>query len=272
MARLSMSELTTYRWSFQDDVRHCRAAGFDGLGVWRDKLSDCGDECGSELLDLAGLHVSSLSWAGGFTGSDGRSHKDAVSDALAAVRLAGRLRTGCLIVHSGARGGHTHRHVRRMFCQALERILFLAEQLDVTIALEPLHPGCSADWTFLNGLDGCLDLLHDIGSPNLKLVLDTYHLAHDESALCRLDEVARRTALVQLGDAREIPRDEPNRCRLGDGVLPLNRFVGTLLSCGYDGFFEVELSGEDVEAEDYHDLLAHSRQAFEDLVGAAQAY
>src|SRR5205809_555085 len=136
MALLSMNELTTYRWSFEEDVRHYRAAGYDGIGVWREKLADYGEQRGKNLLDLSGLLVSTLSWAGGFTGSDGRSHAEAVEDALDAVRLAAQLRAGCLIVHSGARGGHTRNHVRRMFRGALEKVLAVAEPLAVTIAIE----------------------------------------------------------------------------------------------------------------------------------------
>src|SRR5690349_19331128 len=38
MARLSMNELTTYRWSFEEDLRHYAAAGYEGIGVWREKI------------------------------------------------------------------------------------------------------------------------------------------------------------------------------------------------------------------------------------------
>jgi len=42
MAQLSMNETTTYRWSFEEDVAACAAAGIPAIGVWRQKLSDCG--------------------------------------------------------------------------------------------------------------------------------------------------------------------------------------------------------------------------------------
>jgi hypothetical protein len=45
-------------------------------------------------------------------------------------------------------------------------------------------------------------------------------------------------------------------------MVPLRRIIGKLLAAGYDGFFEVELIGEEIEASDYHDLLHGSRQAF----------
>jgi sugar phosphate isomerase/epimerase len=271
MARVSMNEFTTYRWSFEEDVHHYRDAGYDGIGVWRDKLADFGEEKGAELLSDSQLAVSSLLWAGGFTGSDGRSYRDAIADGLEAVRLAALLQAESLVVHSGARGGHTNNHVRRLFRGALEKMLQLAEPLGVTLALEPMHCSCSADWTFLEGLDEMLGLIGDIGSERMKLAFDCYHLGHDEAILARLPDLVPHLAIVQLGDARNAPRGEQNRCRLGDGVLAPGRLVASLLAAGYDGFFEVELIGEEIESVDYYDLVFHSRQAFEEYVEAAEA-
>ena len=55
MLRLAMNELTTYRWSFEEDIRYYKAAGFEGIGIWRSKLSDCGEEDGIRKLRASGL-------------------------------------------------------------------------------------------------------------------------------------------------------------------------------------------------------------------------
>ena len=44
MLKLSVSELSTYRWGFEEDVLHYRQAGFSALGIWRPKLAEYGDE------------------------------------------------------------------------------------------------------------------------------------------------------------------------------------------------------------------------------------
>ncbi|MCG8587256.1 MAG: sugar phosphate isomerase/epimerase, partial [Pirellulales bacterium] len=123
MARLSINELTTYRWSFEEDVLHSAAAGYEAIGVWRPKLADFGEDKGCELLRESGLAVSNLLWAGGFTGSDGRSFADSVDDATEAVRLAADMQAGCLILYSGSAAQHTARHARRLFVTALEELL-----------------------------------------------------------------------------------------------------------------------------------------------------
>jgi len=269
MASLSMNEMTTYRWSFDEDVRNYSTAGIAGIGVWRQKLSDFGEEKGVELLRDAGLSVSSLLWAGGFTGSDGRSYKDSVEDARDATRLAGRLKAGCLIVYSGARAGHTHNHARRLFKSALNELLPFAAELGVTLAIEPMHEGCASEWTFLTSLNDSLNLIGEIGDPALKLVVDTYHLGHDPALVEQLPLVADHIAIVHLGDAKAPPQGEQNRCLLGDGTVPLANILATLERAGYEGFYDVELMGEEIETMDYHELLRHSKQAFDTWSGVA---
>jgi len=267
MARLSINELTTFRWTFEEDVHRYKSAGVEGIGVWRQKLSDFGEEKGIELLLESGLRVSSLLWAGGFTGSEGRSHKESVEDAKEAIRLASAMDADCLIVYSGPRAGHTRNHARRLLRSALDQILPLAADVDLRLAIEPMHPGCAADWTFLTDVSEALDLLAAYDSPHLKLAFDTYHLCHQGDIVSLLPRIAPHVAIVQLGDAKEPPEDEPNRFPLGEGGLPLGEVVRAFESSGYQGFYDVELMGEAIEQTGYADLVAQSKAAFENLLG-----
>ncbi len=264
MGRLAISELTTFRWSFEEDVARYRAAGVTGVGVWRQKLADCGELRGATLLLEAGLAASSLQWAGGFTGSDGHSHAESLADARLAIETASALRAGCLIVHSGARGAHTFNHARRLFRQALDNLLPLAEERGVKLAIEPMNGDCGGDFTFLHCFDETLKLIADCNSPALGLALDTYHWGHQPLLLDRLPQLVPHLALVQLGDAREPPCREPNRCPLGEGTIPLREIVLGLTAAGYNGYYEVELMGEEIEASDYCELITRSQRAFDE--------
>jgi len=269
MGRLAINELTTFRWSLEEDIEHYAAAGIGAMGVWRQKLAECGEDKGAELLSEAGLTVSSLQWAGGFTGSCGPSHEENLADARAAIRLAAQLHAGCLIIHSGARGIHTHNHARRLFRQALDKLLPVAEDWGVTLAVEPMRGDCGSEWTFLNCLDETADLVASYDSSALRIALDAYHWGHHPALLERLPGLVPRLALVQLGDARQPPAGEPNRCPLGQGILPLQQIVAGLTAAAYDGFYEVELMGEEIESCDYRDLLAQSIRTFDDWTAAA---
>jgi sugar phosphate isomerase/epimerase len=266
MAILSVNETTTFRWSFAEDVVRYAAEGIPAIGVWRQKLSDCCPVKSRKLLDQHRMKVSHLHWAGGFTGSDGRSFRESLDDAFEAIRTAAVLGAAALVVYSGARSGHTHGHARRLLFEALKQLAPEADELGVDLALEPMHPGCAAEWTFLTSLDDVLDAIEKCGSPRVKLVLDTYHLGHEANLAERIAQFVPRVALVQLGDARKPPHGEQNRCRLGEGCLPLKEIVAALKAAGYDGYYDVELLGEELESADYHSLLEHAKTAFGELV------
>jgi len=269
MALLSINELTTYRWSFEDDVQRYADAGIRAIGVWRQKLSDFGEEKGIELIDDVGLRVSNLMWAGGFTGSDGRSYKDALVDAHDAIRLAADLRAGCLIVFSGAQGGHTTNHATRLLRDALKAMVPVAVDFGVTLALKPMDAGCAKDCTFLTTLDETVDLIEQFDSPALKLAFDTYHFGLAPTTIALLPQIVPRIAIVQLGDAKQRPVGEQNRCRLGDGAIPFREIFEKLAEGGYDGDYDVKLLGEDVEPFEYEDLLSHSKSQFESWLPSA---
>lgn len=263
MIQLSMNELTTMRWSLEEDIEEYAQAGFDGVGVWRQKLSDIEEDSAAELLIRKGLKCSNLLWGGGFTGSDGISFRDSVVDAVDAIRSAGRLGADCLVIYSGAWGGHTRSHAQRLVQNALREILPFAEEFGVALALEPMHPGCGADWTFLETPEETLELIDPLENPFLKVALDTYHFGfsclEDASQLDYLAAITNRIGVVHLGDGHSTPDGEQNRCPLGDGCLPIHSIIETLVRSGYEGFFDVELIGEGVEQIDYPTLIQQSR-------------
>lgn len=271
MAQLSINEMTTFRWTFDEDIAHYVRLEIPAIGIWRQKLSDYGEERGLDLLRESGLRVSNLLWAGGFTGSDGRTFQDSLDDAAEAVQLCSELDCRCLVIYTGARAGHTHNHARRLIRDALRMLLPLAEEHGVILAVEPMHAGCAGEWTFLTDLDETLGLIDAVASPHVRLAFDTYHLGHDPQLVARIPKVASQVAIVHLGDGREPPLREQNRCHLGEGRLPLREIVVALQQAGYDGYYDLELLGEEIEATDYCQLIDRSKRAFAEWVDCPSA-
>jgi sugar phosphate isomerase/epimerase len=266
MAELAMNETTTFRWSFEEDVARYAAAGITAIGVWRHKLSDCGQARAAELLRRSGLKVAHLFWAGGFTGSEGRTYRESIEDGAEAIRTAAELDCRTLVVCTGPRAGHTGNHAWRLVRGALVELATLAAEAGVTLAVEPMHPGCAAQWTFLTSLDDTVRLLEMVAHPHVKMVFDTYHLGWEPGLSDRIAAIAPQVALVQLADGRRPPAGEQNRCRLGDGNVPLAEIIAALKAGGYNGYYDVELLGEELETADYASLLEHAREAFARLV------
>ncbi len=265
MTLLSMNEMTTYRWSLAQDVENYQEAGYNGIGVWRQKLIDENEDQAIELLTHSGLSVTSLSWAGGFTGSDGRALAESIEDAADAIRLGAALMAGCLVVYPGGRNNHIYRHAGRLLRLALDELLPMAEMLDVSLAIEPMHAACAADWTFLTSLESAIDLVEEFDSPFLKIAYDTYHFPLGSRRRQILTHLAPYIGIVFLGDRLQPASVEQERCPLGHGRLPLLEIVATLQEAGYSGAYDVKLMGPDFEACDYWTLLEQSQLAFSEL-------
>ena len=268
MTLLSMNELTTFRWSLEEDVEHYQHAGYQSIGVWRQKLADGEEDRGIDLLAASGLSVSNVLWAGGFTGSDGRALDESIDDAAQAIRLAAALHAGCLVVYSGGRNNHTYRHAGRLLRTALDELLPLAETFEVPLALEPMHPRCAADCTFLTDLDSVVALIDEFQSNYLKLAYDTYHFPLGAAQRNTLAKLAPYIGIVHLADRRVPPSIDQERCPFGQGRVPLAEIVTTLLESGYTGAFDVKLLGPEIGLNDYWMLLEQSQLTFTELVHA----
>lgn len=265
MPRISINEMTTYRWSFLEDVTGYQALGVQSLGLWRPKLSDFGEERGIELLRESGLAVSSVWTAGGFTGSDGQTFREAVDDALEALRLAAEVRAGCLVVVSGARASHTLSHARRLVRDALLELGDAAARSGLSVAVQPLrqrpHDRCS----FLPSLDAALELLEWCDHPQVGLVFDFLHLWQEPDLCRRVPDVLRWIKIAALCDARLPARSDDDRCFPGEGRLPLGEMVAALETAGYRGLYDVQLLGRRCWDHDCSELVRQSLDALESI-------
>ncbi|MCA9234365.1 MAG: sugar phosphate isomerase/epimerase [Planctomycetales bacterium] len=261
MSTLSMNQVTTYRWNLDEEVQRYREAGYEGIGVWRQKLADFGESRGIDLIAESGLRVTHLAWAGGFTGSDGRTFNESMHDAIEAVQTAAALQAGCLVVYPGGRNNHTYRHAERLLHAALDELLDYATAADVVLALEPVHQACAAEWSFQTEAGEAVAFIERFASPHLKLALDAYHFGDCPEVLANLGELAPHTALVHVADRREPRSIDQSRCALGAGAIPLAEFVTGLIDAGYAGDFDVKIYGPDATPADYESLLASSLAA-----------
>jgi sugar phosphate isomerase/epimerase len=269
MKKIAVSQLTTLRWSLEQDVQAAVRRGISGIGLWRPKVEDIGIDATIEQLALAGLRASSLSWVGGFTGSDGRRFCEAVDDAIDAVEQASLLGADTLVVLAGGRNNHIRRHLSRTIRKAMDEVNAVAVAHDVKLAIEPFHRGCGDEWSFVNDMRATMEIVAEVGSFNLGLALDTYHLGMDREMPQFVGGLIEFLHLVQLGDTRHSPLGEMNRCLLGDGCVPIPEILESLAAAGYDGWIEIEVLGQDVERLGYDHILDHSLayvDQFRDLV------
>ncbi len=258
IAQLSMNQLSTCRWSLDEDVHHYANAGFRHIGLWRRKVDDFGLERTAEILADHRLSASHLAWAGGFTGNCGNGWQDGIEDASRAIRDAAFLQAPALTVFAGGRNSHTSRHARRLLDSALDGLIGEAAVHEVTLALKPVHPAFVDEWSFLTRLQDAAAVVEEFDSPWLKLCVDTYHFSNLGAKPALIERIAPLTAVLQMGDSSTNVSREQYRCNLGEGIVPNQAIVDAFVAAGYAGAIDVKLFGAARSSQNYDDLLAHA--------------
>lgn len=128
------------------------------------------------------------------------------------------------------RPGTTEKDIRAWFVEGLHEYVKMAEDFGVTLLLEPIN---RYEINFINRVDEALPILDEVPSPNLKLLLDAFHMNIEEASIPR----AIRAAGDKIGHFHFV---DSNRWPPGYGHTDLKEVVGELTKIGYEGFLGVE--------------------------------
>ncbi|MFF1877925.1 hydroxypyruvate isomerase family protein [Leifsonia sp. NPDC058230] len=110
----------------------------------------------------------------------------------------------------------------------------ILEGSDVTLLLEPLNTRVDHVGTYLSSTREGLDIVREIGSPHVKLLLDAYHALMMDEDLAEV--VGGDTALIGHVQVADVPgRHEP-----GTGTIDWERQLGILRELGYTDWFGME--------------------------------
>ena len=277
--RVSVSQITTFRSSFADDVRAYAEAGLDGIGVWELKLPDGGDAEALEQLAASGLGSASavpavpsilpLPLLGGPV--DPAERVDAICASL--ERLAAFTPSG-IVCLTGTAEGRDPDEARSIVVDGLRTISAEAERHGLRIALEPYQREGGELWTIVSSIPEAVELIEDAGEPEaLGIQFDVWHLWNTPTLM---DDIARecdRFAGVHVCDWREPTRGWADRALPGDGAADLPAILAALDAAGWDGFYDIEIFSDDgTFGSEYADsfwaapveeTLARARVAFE---------
>ena len=235
--RLSVNSLSSLYQSLDDDITMWRDLGVDHVGLISPKLEAAGWDASRRMLAEANLHVSNLA-----------IEVRAIEES---VEFAADVGAKALYLCSGGAASLTWDEAVGRFCDEVAPYIPRARELGVSLAVEPTNP-LRADISFVFTLRDALDLARAAG---IRVVLDFYSCWYERG----LREVVRdnvdMVALVQVCDYAVGTFDTPNRVVPGDGDMPLERLVATMLEAGYDGAFDLEIIGPRIESEGYRSAV-----------------
>jgi sugar phosphate isomerase/epimerase len=238
----SISEVTTFPATFEEDLTAYRAAGVDGVGIWEFKLPKGQDAHSIDALRASGLTATICVPEAPCIVPDSyfREPRDPVErrKALcASIRRFAAFNPVGVMVLSGAPGDDPAQ-TRRTVVEGLKAAADTAGEVGVTLGFEAIRKSAGS---LISTVPETLELLEDIGAPNIQVIFDTWHFWDLPGILDDLGKLANRFICIQVNDRREPPRSWADRLLPGDGTLDLPAFFATLDSAGFKGWYDLEI-------------------------------
>lgn len=253
MDRISINQITTYHWSLEESLHGLVAGGIPAVGLWNRKILDLEPAQSAELVIDSGLKVSSISLAGGFTGSNEYSFDEAIADATQLIEFAGQVNAAAVQVASGPRAGHTVNHARELTVDALKRLGDVAGANGIRLALKTMQTPQARSWTFLNSIESTLELIDACQHPAVGIVVDPAHIWHDKSAKNLITDMISLIAAVQISEMKSGESAQE--------LFPEFDLIETIHEAGYQGYFDLEIWSEQIWQSDYSEMLTSLRLA-----------
>lgn len=214
-------------------------------------------------LGQRGLHIQSIhapSWGAGgvydLSSLDEATRDKAVHWHQATLRAARLLGAGYITIHGGDRieePDQRPRHIEAAI-QSIGRLVPLAEQLEVTIALENiLDPYLPRDLSeavaLVEGVDSeRFRMIFDIGHAFLSDGLDAWLARFDDFPFCAVH------ATDNHGRVRNTSNDDEHLFP-GRGIIPWEEVIGEVHRLGFDGPLTIECALDDELYPWFHNLV-----------------
>lgn len=261
--KFSVSEITTFHQTFDQDLAVYREAGAEGVGIWEFKLPEGEDTDSVAKLRDSGLAATAcipgtLSiWPVPFPGPTDPAER--TEELCAAIRRFAPFQPEVVLVLTGHPGeGVDAGEARRVAAEGLRRAAKEAAEHGLTLGLEPLHRKVYATWSLVSDIPGAIDLIDEIGEPNVTLLYDLYHLWDTDDALeLTVRHGSRICPSVHICDWRDPTRNDFDRALPGDGIMDLPAIFGALDAAATVRWVDLEIFSDDgsFSDQDFEDSL-----------------
>jgi sugar phosphate isomerase/epimerase len=250
--RLSISALSSFRWSFDEDLALWRKLGTSWAGVISNKLGDDLD-AGFTRLDEAGIRVATAIGAN-FDLSTPASWEARRAELHAMIDAVAAHGGWSVYITHGRTTGAIWRDVFALFAEAVAPTVAHAREKGVRFAIETTE---RADVSFITNLR---DGLYAAEQTGIGLVVDLNLCWMTRDLRELLLDAAPHIALVQISDTQIGKSMGPgalpmSRVPFGEGDLPIERLLRDVKDTGYAGPLDLELPGPLGETEGYEPVI-----------------
>lgn len=260
----SVSEVTTFHQTFEQDLATYAAVGAKGIGIWQFKLDDHGDDADAVArLKDSGLKATTCIPATlsifpvPFPGPDDPGERR--EELCDAIRRYAPFEPEVILTVTGHPGeGADPAESRRVLVDGMRHCAKVAAEYGLTLGVEPLHREIYAHWSLIGTIPEAIDLIDEIGEPNVKLLYDVYHLWDTDDVVAHtVRHGSRISPSVHICDFRDPTRNDFDRALPGDGLIDLPAIFGALEAGGAIKWVDLEIFSDDgsFSDQDFEDSL-----------------
>jgi sugar phosphate isomerase/epimerase len=247
--RFSVGEFTTPRLSFAQDLEVYSRAGAEGIGIdaalkLRDPREDLARFRDSGLVATYCFPHTSTVLPGRFERGPANP-ADRVDAMCEGIRALAAFEPLGFVCGPGPYGNHDKPRAYDVVVAGLRQAARAAAAEGLPMLLEPMHPALEAEWSFLVRLDKALEMIHDIGEPNVGIMFDVWHQWDSPNVRELLAANIELVKAVQVDDWRDPTRSWCDRVLPGDGIADVAGMLSHLRGCGYQGWLELEIFSDD---------------------------
>jgi sugar phosphate isomerase/epimerase len=251
--RISINALSSYRWSFEEDLALWRDLGVRWAGLIGAK---CGGDLDSGLARMAeaGIRASTVI-AAGFDLARPQTWDSTRDDLIATLDTVAKYGGWSVYITPGRTTFAPWSDVLEIFAEAIAPCAAHASGLETRLAFEPSQ---RPDVSFVNTIRDGISVAERTG---LGIVVDFGNCWMERDFRETLLRAAPHIALVQVGDVPFGSVSGPGmpppggRVPFGEGSLPIARMLIDVRDTGYNGPIELELPGPLGESEGYESVI-----------------
>ena len=249
--KFSVSEITTFHQSFEEDLASYAEAGVEGIGIWQFKLPEGDDKESLAKLRDSGLKATTMIPATlsiypvPFPGPSDPAERTA--EMCDTIRRFAPFEPEVVLVLPGAPPADVDpAEARRVTVEGFRKAAKVAAEHGLTLGMEPLHRTVYGTWTTVYDIPGTIALMDEIGEPNVELLYDVYHLHDTDDVLADTVRYGDRISpSVHICDWRDPTRNDFDRALPGDGIIDLPGIFGALDKAGRTRWVDLEIFSDD---------------------------
>jgi len=242
--QLCIHTITTKPWKLEESVLHFSQAGVKGISVWDDSIKTLGAKKSGELIKEHGMEIVSYVRGGFFPSTSETKRQEAIDQNKKLVEEAALLGAPSLVLVCGAEPNQSLDMSRKQIQEGIEAVIPLAEQLNVKLSIEPLHPMYADTRSAVNTLKQANEMAEAIDHEMVGIAVDVYHLWWDPELEAQIKRCAKNNHLFAFHICDwAVPTNDLllDRGLMGEGCIPLKEIKKWIDDTGFSGYHEVEI-------------------------------